>query len=227
MNIWHFSDSHNAHEKINLPNLKEVDVVVFSGDESNYKDPSLNEKEFFEFIDWYGKLEHSNKIMIAGNHSAFIDTYKKDAEREIKDRGIIYLNKKQVTINGKVFYGEPTTPNFGSWYFMASRDKLHKHYELIPDYCHVLITHGPPKGILDLSVNRKNNLEFCGCSALRRVIKNHKTLQLNCFGHIHSNYDFDNHGILYRDGKIYSNGACVRDGVMGEIYHDGNIIQID
>ena len=41
MEIWAISDSHGYHNMYEIPN---VDIVLFCGDESNYKSASLNEK---------------------------------------------------------------------------------------------------------------------------------------------------------------------------------------
>lgn len=227
MKILHISDTHGFHENLVLPDLSTIDVIIHSGDESNYRNPIPNKKEFYDFIEWYGSLEHPHKIMIAGNHSSYIATHKKDAEAAMEREGIIYLNKTFVEIDGKVIYGDPITPTFGDWYFMASRDKIHKHWELLPEHCDILVTHGPPKGILDLSYNRKNELEFCGCSSLRRHIEKHQHIKAVLFGHIHDNREFKNIGVLHRDGIVYSNAAAVVDGRfdLGIVNH-GNIIEI-
>lgn len=199
------------------------DVMAFSGDESNERDPLPNALEFYDFIDWYAEQNATHKIMIAGNHSAYIYQNEKHARKEIENRGIIYLNKSQVEIDGIKFWGEPLTPTFGNWYFMVKRESSHKHFEKIPNDTDVLITHGPPRGVLDLTENRLGTLEMAGDTALGRII-NDKRIPYVLFGHIHSNQRVDNYGILNRDGITYSNASCVRDGRMNILHHFGNTI---
>lgn len=226
MKIWHFSDTHQLHKQVLVPSLDDIDIIIFSGDESNYMDSFRNEQEFFNFIDWYGTINHPYKIMIAGNHSSFIATNKKQAEKEMKDRGIIYLNKESVTILGKKIYGEPTSPIFGNWHFMTHRSKMAKHLEMIPNDVNILVTHTPPKYILDLGTNG-TNLEYCGCSYLHKKVQELNDLQLHCFGHIHDSNSVYNNGVLKRYDKLFSNGACVKDGEKLKLYNHGNIIKID
>mgnify|MGYP003480281422 CR=1 FL=1 len=49
-----------------------IDIVIHSGDESNYKDQYQNEPEFRDFILWFANLKIKHKVFIAGNHSSFV-----------------------------------------------------------------------------------------------------------------------------------------------------------
>lgn len=226
MEIIHISDTHGRHRELKL-NLKGVDVIVHTGDESNNFDWLKNEPEFRDLIDWYGSLEIKNKILIAGNHSGFIAKYPKIARELMLARGITYLDKEAVVIDGVKFYGDPTSPRFGNWHFMADRNKMYKHWDLIPEDVNVLLTHTPPKGVLDIG-QRQGGIEFCGCSSLRTKIRSLKELKAHCFGHIHSkpDYPFYNHGILKRDGVIYSNATLVQDCSKTLATEFGNFIKI-
>lgn len=225
MNIYHISDTHGLHYDIDLPDLKEVDVVIHSGDESNSKDVSQNKEEFRDFIKWYSKLNCPNKILVPGNHSIFISKNEKIARTICEDNGIILLIKDSVVINNTLIYGDPIVPRYGTeWAYMADRNKMSKHTDLIPTGCEILITHGPPKGILDLSYDRRHNIEMCGDSSVARAIKE-KGVLLHCFGHIHNNDDIVNAGVLYRQGVVYSNAAAVKDGKY-RIINNGNLITL-
>ena len=109
------------------------------------------------------------------------------------------------------------------------RDKIHKTWDIIEEDTDIIISHGPPKSFLDSSVRGYDGeTELCGCSNLRNQIQHRlKNTKLICFGHIHGNSYFDNHGIMYRDGIYYSNGSVVRDGKMGQIHHTGNLFNWD
>jgi len=110
---------------------------------------------------------------------------------------------------------------------MKARHKLFDTWEAIPEDTDILVVHGPPKGILDLSYNREHILEFCGCSALKkRVLK--LNLKLMCFGHIHNNEDIINSGIMKLSNliTIFSNGSVVTDRKFGKLTSNGNILEI-
>lgn len=185
MNVYHISDTHMQHDSLVLPDLTFTDVMVCTGDATNNRNPIFNEQEFYEFVEWYTYVNVEHKIYIAGNHSSFVATHEKEARRVLESKGIIYLNKEEVTINGVKFYGDPTSPNFGNWYFMAKREKMYKHWSLIPDDVEVLLTHTPPQGILDLSYDLNGCLEFCGCKSLYKKCQELGLLKAVCFGHIH------------------------------------------
>lgn len=224
--IYHCSDTHGYHKHLKIPD-ETIDVMVFTGDESNYRLPKLNESEFIDFINWYAEVPVQNKIMIAGNHSSILFTREKWARKEIEDRGIIYLNKESITLHGLKFYGDPTSPRFGDWCFMSDRNKIKKHWEFIPKDTDILLTHTPPKGILDLTKNRDNNLEMCGCSSLGNKIKELPKLRLNCFGHIHNVQGITNTGLRVVDKVIYSNAAAVTDLEFDKgITFNGNMIEL-
>lgn len=197
MKIYHISDTHSYHNLLNI-NESEIDVIVHTGDGTNYRDPIRNEKEFFDFINWYAQVLVKNRIYIPGNHDSWVATFERQAKREFEDRGIIYLNKKEITIDGVKFYGDGISPTFGNWVFMADRSKMHKHWDLIPEDVNVLLTHTPPKGILDLSENRNGRIEMCGCSALFKKVRKLDNIKLHAFGHIHCL--IDDCEILTNDG---------------------------
>jgi predicted phosphodiesterase len=50
--------------------LKDIDIVIHSGDCSNPRDPYNNEPEVRRFIDWYKSLPIKHKIYVAGNHDS-------------------------------------------------------------------------------------------------------------------------------------------------------------
>jgi len=223
--ILHVSDTHGFHHQLKIP--QGIDVIIHSGDATNHRNAAFNEDEFHDFIGWFQRLEIKHKIYVPGNHDSLIFEYERDAKKVFEGYGIHYLNKTELTINGLKFYGDPTTPTFGDWCFMAKREKMFKHWEMIPEDVNVLITHTPPKGILDLSLSRDSNLEFCGCSALRKKVEKLTELELHLFGHIHDNGLAANFGMFKRDQVLFSNGSCVEDGKFNKgIIHHGNIIEI-
>lgn len=224
MKIWHVSDTHTYHDQLKIP--EEIDIVIFSGDCSNPRDKFENEKEVRNFITWFSLLSIKYKIFIAGNHDSSIE-FGLIKKSDFEQAGIIYLENEYIEIEGLKIWGSPHTPTFGNWCFMKAREKINKIWETIPDDTDIIIVHGPPKGILDLSYNREGILEFCGCNALKkRVLKIEPKLML--FGHIHNCEDIINAGILKLSSykTIFSNGSVVTDGKFGQLSSNGNILEI-
>lgn len=228
MKIWHISDTHTFHDGLSPP--EDIDIVIHSGDCSNKKAVLENSKEVLEFLDWYASLNIPYKIFVAGNHDTSIEA-KIINKKDFIDRNIIYLENDYVVINNKIIWGSPVTPTFGTgWAFNRAREKINKTWQKIPENTNILVTHGPPKSILDLSYDRENNLEYCGCSALFKRISKLEKLECSLFGHIHDNHDNHNSGVYYNNATkvTFSNGSVVLDGRFdkGAVYN-GNLIIIN
>jgi len=226
MRIWHISDTHSYHDLLEVP--KDIDMVIHSGDCSNPRDPYNNEPEVRNFIDWYSKLDIPTKIYVAGNHDSSIEK-KLVSTSDFYTNGIIYLEDDFIHIDGLKIHGSPITPSFGNWSFMKRRDKLDKHWEnSIDDDVDILITHGPPKGILDISDNVDHFLENCGCKALKRHVITRIKPKLMLFGHIHNSDDIINAGTMKLSicDTIFSNGSVVTDRRFGKLSSNGNIINL-
>ena len=229
MKILHISDTHGFHSRFPDEKFKDIDVVIHSGDCSNYKDTYRNAIEVADFIEWYKNVPVKYKIYVAGNHDTSIER-KRITKKDFEVNGIIYLENSFVNINGVKFYGTPITPTFNEWAFMKARDKTHQVWEAIPEDTGVLIVHGPPKGIRDLSYDKDGNLEFCGdYSLLKRCISLQNTLKFVCFGHIHNMDGVYNQGIstFSMTQTVFSNGACVDDGRFDRgLTSFGNILEL-
>ena len=223
--LWHISDTHSYHSLLKIPD--NIDIVIHSGDFSNYYDVYKNEPEARDFLNWYAALEIKHKILIAGNHDALPFHRNREFRETCKKLNIIYLENESVIIDGIKIWGSPHTPQFGNWYFMKNRSKLDRVWQNIPDDTDIVVVHGPPKGLLDLSYDRNHNLEMCGCSALKkRILKIQPKLCL--FGHIHNNADIINAGTteLAEYNTIFSNGSVLTDGKFGILSSNGNILKI-
>jgi Icc-related predicted phosphoesterase len=224
MKIWHISDTHTYHGLLIIP--EDIDMVIHSGDATNPKNPYLSEDEMQNFIYWYSLLPIKHKVFVAGNHDVCIERnfIKKD---DFERAGIIYLENDYIEIEGIKIWGSPVTPTFGEWAFMKARHKTHELWQQIPDDTDIVVVHGPPATMLDLSYNRENQLESCGDSALmKRLLDINPKLCL--FGHIHNCKDIINAGtrkLSIRD-TIYSNGSVVTDGKFGKLSSNGNIFEI-
>lgn len=223
--IWHIGDTHTYHELLTIP--ENINIVCHSGDFSNSREFYKNEPEAKEFLKWYGNLYIKYKILIAGNHDAFAAIATNELRALCDHYNIIYLENESVEIEGIKIYGSPLTPSFGNWYFTKARHKIHEYWKHIPENTDILITHGPPKGILDLSYDRNGVLEFCGCANLKREIITRIKPKLFLSGHIHNNEHIINAGItkLSICDTIFSNGSVVTDGKFGKLSSNGNVLE--
>jgi Icc-related predicted phosphoesterase len=223
MKTWIISDTHGQHDSLKVPI---VDTIIHCGDSTNYYDLVNNQIEFNNFIKWFNELPIKNKVLIAGNHDCWATKkYNRDL---LKDLGIIYLEQEHYELEGRLLFGSPYSPTFGNWYFMRDRSKMYKCWEHLEKGIDVLITHTPPKTILDLNENQEGKLEFCGDnSLLKKILKIEP--KYNVFGHIHSNENIINTGIRQITGcsTIFINASCVTDGRINcGVTSHGQIIEI-
>jgi len=177
MKIVCISDTHGFHNKVLLP---EGDILIFAGDMS--KVGLVHQIKYFD--EWLGlvKPHYKEIIIIAGNHDFAFEELE-NAKELIKNA--IYLQNSCVVIDGLKIYGSPYTPRFFNWAFNVDRgEEIAKHWALIPDDVDILITHGPPAGILDMT----SSYEWAGCKDLMNRINKLKNLKLHIFGHIHEGY---------------------------------------
>ncbi len=190
MNIVCISDSHCRLRKVNIP---EGDILVHSGDltfQGNISETSQELRELGRYRDKFKAI-----VLVEGNHDWLGARNPELMDQMCKDSGIILLRDSDTVIDGIKFYGSPWQPAFCNWAFNLDRGghELQEKWAAIPEDTDVLITHGPPLGILD-TVERFNGqkcefeLEHLGCYDLYNRIKDMKNLKLHVFGHIHFGY---------------------------------------
>jgi len=179
MKLVIISDSHGKHHKLNLP---KGDMLIHAGDVSRSGKP----KEVLDFLDWFGQQDFKYKIFIAGNHDFYFEHILEQDLLSIIPKGVIYLNDSGVVIDGINIWGSPIQPWFHNWAFNRNRGpEIKEHWDLIPLDTDLLITHGPPFGILD----KTSKDELVGCEDLMSNLENRK-VKLHVFGHIHESYGF-------------------------------------
>jgi len=175
MKIVTISDTHGMHRSLNMP---VGDVLIHAGDFCSRG--SL--ENVSEFNEWLGGLNYKHKIVIAGNHEWCLEREPKKAEALITNA--IYLKDSSVVIDGIKFYGAPWQPYFFNWAFNLQRGaELKEKWDLIAGDTDVLITHGPPHGYLDETLEG----EHVGCEELAKAVSHIKP-KLHIFGHIHYGY---------------------------------------
>ncbi len=184
MKIVCLSDTHNCNEQISVP---DGDILIHSGDATIRG----TESEVEEFLTWFSKLPHKHKIFVAGNHDWLYENNNRFARLLTANFNIKYLQDSSTEIEGLKIYGSPWQPRFFDWAFNLMRGaELAEKWKLIPNDIDILITHGPPNGILD-EVQRKYFVENTGCEELRKRVEEIAAfgkLKLHVFGHIHCGY---------------------------------------
>ena len=177
------SDTHNCNEIVSVP---DGDVLIHAGDATT--SGTLDEIE--RFFEWLDALPHKHKILIAGNHDWGFQLQPKRV-RGLVPGSVTYLQDSSSDIDGLTFYGSPWQPRFFDWAFNLNRGReMAEKWAMIPEDTDVLITHGPPQGILD-EVETKFGASHEGCEELRKRVESLAQvgkLKLHVFGHIHSGY---------------------------------------
>jgi Icc-related predicted phosphoesterase len=164
----------DTHGLFDVP-VPDGDILIHAGDFSARG--GLVEVSLFN--DYLGALPHRHKIMIAGNHDW--NFYQHERQARLLMTNAIYLQDEAVGIEGLKFYGSPWQPAFFDWAFNLPRGSaLREKWALIPTDTDVLITHGPPLGIGDLTSHKIN----AGCRDLLERVREVKP-RLHLFGHIH------------------------------------------
>jgi Icc-related predicted phosphoesterase len=159
-------------------------ILIHAGDLTRWG----SRKGLRKFADELSNYKQLHKIVIAGNHDFCFQKHPEECRRILSDAGIIYLEDEAIELYGIKFYGIPWTPQFGNWAFMGKEDFLMHKWARVPMGTDVLISHGPPRGILDLTQDG----ERAGGISHRYVVRSIRP-KLNVFGHIHEAYGCERH----------------------------------
>lgn len=188
------SDTHGAHDITVVP---DGDILLHAGDLTRHG--LLDEVDAFDA--WLGRLPHPHKVVIAGNHDWCFERTPAEARRRLTNA--VYLEDEAVVIGGLKVYGSPWQPRFFDWAFNLDRGpELAAKWALIPADTDVLVTHGPPDGILDLT---RRWLRVGDADLLARVREVRP--KLHVFGHIHEAAG------VYRSGSTLFVNAATEMGV--------------
>lgn len=200
MRVVLISDTHLQHN-FSVP---DGDVLIHSGDATWVG----NVQEVSKFNNWLGTLPHPVKIFCAGNHD--IGFERDPALFRSLISSAVYLQDEAYQLpNGMKVWGSPYQPEFGSgWAFNLSRydGSLESRWARIPEDTNILITHGPPHGIGDLTTGEYGPPEKVGCYDLNLRVQKLTQLKLHVFGHIHCSY-----GVYKRGEVTYVNASICNE----------------
>jgi Icc-related predicted phosphoesterase len=171
------SDTHNRQGEFNMP---EGDLLIHAGDLTGRG----TLPEIAAANDWLGRLPHRDKVIIAGNHDFLFE--KENALARSLLTNASYLEDSGIEVQGLKIWGSPWQPWFYDWAFNLPRGAaLAEKWRQISEGIDILVTHGPPSGILDATASG----EHAGCEELRRRLDGMSAPpRLHVFGHIHEAY---------------------------------------
>jgi len=188
------SDTHEKHG--DLKDIPDGDVLLHAGDFTLHG----KKEKVVDFNAFLGTLSHPHKFVIAGNHDLFfeegyydqnwrqwakvfgptkIDFSAKEARSLLSN--CTYVEDQTVEVMGLKIFGSPWSPAFGGWAFGYAEGV--ERWTKIAGNTDILVTHGPPKGILDKTMFGTN----CGCPNLMFRVHQVKPL-VHVFGHVHETY---------------------------------------
>jgi Icc-related predicted phosphoesterase len=207
MRIVCISDTHGLHRKLTLP---VGDILIHAGD---FLLPGASFEAIDDFNHWLGGLPHVHKIVIAGNHDRLFEAISKQARERLTQA--TYLENSGATVEGICFWGSPVTPVIPSMAFAVERGAASKKFwDRIPANTDVLVTHGPPFGILD----KEDILDsHDGCEQLTKAVLRLRPA-LHVFGHIHGGYGVEKgpQGTRFVNCALL-NGSTLREPIVVEL----------
>lgn len=174
MKVALMSDTHGRHGRLTLP--PRVDAIIHAGDFTR----GGGREETVTFLDWLASFD-ATRILIGGNHDFFAEQEAEEMKRLTSARGITWLLDEETRCADLRVYGSPWVPRFRNMAWNRARgEALRETWTRIPEGLDVLVTHGPPHGILD----RIFLGAHVGCEDLRAAVLE-RAPPLHVFGHIH------------------------------------------
>lgn len=212
MKIVAISDTHGKHRELTPADIPDGDILIHCGDIT--KHGRINEVE--DFLNWFSKMPHENKIFIAGNHdfcmknasthSNYIPDKRKHKQlqkiitKHWYEDNIQYLHNSGKTINGVSFFGSPYSDTLPRWAFNSDKEENQGVWKNILDFTEVLITHGPPYNENDYAPGYGH----IGSKKLKQKRDSLDNLKYHVYGHVHGE-----HGKA--EGNPYSLNASLLD----------------
>ena len=159
--IFAFSDTHGMHRNWRIPS--DTDILICAGDAIS----NFSEEDLKDFLSWYSKIPARLRIFVPGNHEILFDYYPEKLKSLFPDN-IVCLYDNGMEYEGISFY---------SISCKTLRSNLYSDTQSpVPAYTDILITHFPPKSILD---------EDDGNEKLKDWMEKSRPAY-HLFGHIHS-----------------------------------------
>jgi Icc-related predicted phosphoesterase len=159
-NIFAFADTHGRHKEVEIPD--DIDILICAGDVCNAGD----EMQLQDFYRWFAGQPAKHKLFVPGNHDLPFEFAPEYAASRlpkaitcIEQGGIVWEGIRLFVLPARMGLSRETAPRS------------------IPSNIDLLVTHCPPKGVLD------DNGRW-GCPILRELIDNAEP-KMHVFGHCH------------------------------------------
>ncbi len=198
------SDTHELHHELSVP---DGDLLIHAGDITFFGSIS----KIRDFNDWLGELPHRYKVVIPGNHDR---AFNQDPRSRALITNAVLLINEGVRVCGLNIWGSPVTCDDAAHGHTKPRERA-SLYATIPPDTDILITHGPPFGILD---HERGSNRRQGCPELRRAVMRVKP-KLHVFGHCHAGY-----GVRPTEQTMYVNASLL--GWSGDIENRPIVLNI-
>ena len=196
------SDTHTLHGKL-TSDLNGGGIIIHAGDIMN---SGYQKKDITSFLQWYGGLGYDESIFIAGNHDKMFEHDPDGVKELLSEYDVTYLQDSMVMVDGIKIYGSPWQPEFYNWAFNLplGGKEIGEKWDKIPTDTGILVTHGPPQGILDVSGPPHISMDL-GCSLLKLKVDEIKP-KIHIFGHIHGSY-----GYKFINGTHFFNASVLNE----------------
>jgi Icc-related predicted phosphoesterase len=152
------------------------DLLIHAGDFSFFYEDLGAVRDFNE---WLGELRFRNRIVIPGNHERIL--YQRPELRRLISNATLLINEA-VTVEGVKLWGSAVTCDDAA-FGCATPEERRALYATIPVGTDILITHGPPEGILDIEF--RGGGVHRGCPELLAAVQRVQP-QVHIFGHVHA-----------------------------------------
>jgi Icc-related predicted phosphoesterase len=198
---------HNLRTKWQIPS---ADIVIHAGD--------ITARGSIESLKKVGRelasLPARFKIVVPGNHDRIFARFPREATALLAECGVITLIDELIELPpGIRIYGTPrmeaTAKQMANTPFIAfSSLDCYKHYARIPADIHILVTHVPPSGIMDVAEDG----ESLGSPQLSSQIGFRILPQLHVFGHVH-----EGHGVQVEGPTTFVNASMCNNVNVPEL----------
>lgn len=171
------------------PKLEGGDLLIVAGDLTEID----NYPGYCAFNEWMIKNSriYKKSVVIAGNHDNGLLPGRFNVEMLPK---IHYLCDSGTKFEGLKIWGSPWTLKFDGMnpkcmaFTCDTEEELAEKWDMIPEDTNILVTHGPPYGILDAISLEDGARFYAGSKSLRSTVLDgtyFKNLKYHIFGHIH------------------------------------------
>ena len=161
-----------------FPELPGGDLLIVAGDLTK----SDRWDEYLKFFGWLSSQKYRQIVFISGNHDNLAMS-----QFDWGGDNITYLLDSGTEFEGFKIFGSPWTKRFEGEnphclaFTCDTEEELAEKWKCIPEDTDILVTHSPPKGMLDLTPSKEN----VGSKTLWEAVQRVKP-RIHIFGHIHA-----------------------------------------